>query len=113
MKHTPGPWKRADEKLSALIDSTWAISHELTSGKHIIVANVWKTDDAVSSIKNDEAKANAKLIAAAPEMLDALLTIRQAFYDGDLKFTKKRQADNEPYHPANIKLHAAIQKAEL
>ena len=54
----------------------------------------------------------AALIAAAPELLDALKLIEKAFADGDLKFTKNRQSDSDPYHPANIKMCAAIAKAE-
>jgi hypothetical protein len=58
------------------------------------------------------AEGNAQLFAAAPELLDALYTIRQAFTDGHLRFTKKRQTDSDPFHPANVKMCAAIAKAE-
>jgi len=54
----------------------------------------------------------AALIAAAPELLEALKSLEKAFADGDLKFTKKRQSDSDSYHPANIKMCAAIAKAE-
>ena len=46
------------------------------------------------------------------ELLEALKLIDKAFTDGDLRFTKKRRSDSDPYHPANIKMCAAIAKAE-
>uniref|UniRef100_A0A6M3LCG8 Uncharacterized protein n=1 Tax=viral metagenome TaxID=1070528 RepID=A0A6M3LCG8_9ZZZZ len=54
----------------------------------------------------------ARIEKAAPDLLEALKLIEKAFTDGDIKFTKKRQADSDPYHPANIKMCAAIAAAE-
>lgn len=54
-----------------------------------------------------------RAMAAAPELLEALEAINEAFLKGEIKFTKKRQADSDPYHPANIKMHAAIAKAKI
>ena len=41
--------------------------------------------------------------------LDALMA---GFVDGSIKFTKKRWADSDPYHPAAVLMCAAIEKAE-
>jgi hypothetical protein len=53
-KHTPGPWHTAEEQ-----------GVQIRSTKHQI-AKVW-------TMRGDEWKANANLIAAAPDLLDALL----------------------------------------
>lgn len=34
------------------------------------------------------------------------------YVDGSIRFTKKRQSDSDPHHPANILMCAAIEKAE-
>lgn len=55
-KHTSGPWKFSFES----IDSEWAI---VTTASGSIIANV---------NSDQRQKANARLIAAAPELLSAL-----------------------------------------
>ena len=50
--------------------------------------------------------------SAAPEMYDALLELVEAFKNGELAWKHKRQSDSDPYHPASVKLFAAIAKAE-
>lgn len=52
-----------------------------------------------------------RLRDAAPLMLAALEAIQEAFVNGEIKFTKVRQADSDPYHPANVKLAVAIAAA--
>ena len=58
-------------------------------------------------------EADARLIAAGPELLAALLAIESGFKDGSIKWAKKRQADSDPYHPANILMCEAIYKATI
>ena len=67
---------------------------------------------AVYGSEQMDAVDRSRLIAEAPDLLEALKLIKKAFADGDIKFTKKRQADSDPYHPANIKMCAAIAAAE-
>jgi hypothetical protein len=55
-KHTPGPWLDYEG--------------EVYAGKYL-VADVWEHPSG-----DDVARANARLIAAAPDMLDALRAIR-------------------------------------
>lgn len=66
MKHTPGPWHnekhRSGYSITADIDQYIADAHEWTGG----------SKDCATSM------ANAHLIAAAPEMFDALENIIQA-----------------------------------
>lgn len=59
VKHTPGPWRvREVTKLHA-DGSTTLEAHEVRGGNRVIVVDVTE-------------EADARLIAAAPEMLDAL-----------------------------------------
>lgn len=55
---------------------------------------------------------DSPLLAAAPEMYEALNLIHAAIVNGELKWTKPRRADSDPYHPANIAMSAALAKAE-
>ena len=68
-KHTPGPWKFGWESF----DREWAI---VTTISGSIIANVTTETgpDAISkpAPRKMPAEANARLIAAAPNMLDAL-----------------------------------------
>lgn len=74
MKHTPGPWAVAE-------DMGWepdrTINYEITivdcggsEIRHIHEALAGKPTD-----KREQVEANARLIAAAPEMLDALINV--------------------------------------
>lgn len=62
MSHTPGPWTYDDESVTG---SVW--SGNAPSG-------AWPTGVCVASVLGDsaESEANARLIAAAPELLEAL-----------------------------------------
>lgn len=62
MSHTPGPWEH-DEKLPT---SVWA-------------NGIWVASTNVETIRSlHERTANARLIAAAPELLDALVELRES-----------------------------------
>ena len=51
---------------------------------------------------------NKDLGAECETLRDALTAVQQAFAKGEAKFTKKRQSDSDPYHPANVKMCAAL-----
>lgn len=53
-----------------------------------------------------------RLRAVNAELLAALQVIETGFSDGSIKWTKPRQADNEPYHTANVLMTAALAKAQ-
>lgn len=59
-KHTPGPWEVAYQDKNG---------QSVVKGEHIEVATCWH--HCVGSIEK-EMHANARLIAAAPDLLDAL-----------------------------------------
>lgn len=63
-KHTPGPWviRQGDEWTNSIVTQHGT----LPNGE----ANDWEV--ASYNLRRDEAKANARLIAAAPELLEAL-----------------------------------------
>lgn len=97
-QHTPGPWKfYRDERY---IESE--------------NANLRGDYDHVCDFRTDLAgnvnEANARLIAAAPDLLAALQAIHAGFMDGSIKWAKKRQADSDPYHPANTAMSIALAK---
>jgi hypothetical protein len=69
-KHTPGPWD----------SSTYEV--EANDGTLICNMSGWKSPEA--------SKANARLIAAAPELLEALKNIYDLLEDGHWQETKRR-----------------------
>ncbi len=52
------------------------------------------------------------IITQRDALLAACEAIQDAFVKGEIKFTRKRQSDSDPYHPANVKLAAAAAKGE-
>lgn len=65
LKHTPGPWKSID-----VTSENTAVYHRIDAGEIAIgFAGIYKLKD------KSQSEANAKLIAAAPDLLEALLNI--------------------------------------
>ena len=89
-KHTPGPWNTDEQVIFA------------SSGE--AVASTWKFGqfDTGGRGSHAEAEANARLIAAAPDMLDALHQWAAA----------ERMEDAEELENARKSRDAAIAKAE-
>lgn len=71
-KHTPGPWVVSTQD-SEKIDRRFLIKEQGFGGNLA----------AVFDVARHEAEANARLIAAAPEMLEALKAIRAVTCDPD------------------------------
>lgn len=93
MKHTQGEWEVGPK----IGKGTIAIN----SDKGILIATVWFANPT-HPVKKGAAKANAKLIAAAPELLEALEYIRREI----------RKEGVEDYFDTNI-IAKAIKKATL
>jgi hypothetical protein len=72
LKHTPGPW-------TLLLDDRYRPGVEASdSAISIVIFGVKNKDDDYAGIRgkdDQEATANAHLIAAAPELLEALKTL--------------------------------------
>jgi len=71
--HTPGPWRIDDSEISPLI-LTDSDEHETGA----IVAKVFSNAEAGNDEPEEVNNANARLICAAPDMLDALLWAQDA-----------------------------------
>jgi hypothetical protein len=74
VSHTPGPWNLGDSDLP-----TSNISIHGGTRKHTTIAKLVSADFVGMPI--DEAMANARLMAAAPDLLEALLPIAKAYPD--------------------------------
>lgn len=98
-RHTPGPWAVSE---AATIDGNFMVVGG-SGASFGLLAEV---------ILDEEAEANARLIAAAPELLEALKDVRAWIMD---PFTEE-DAASETLHPAFRKalkrVSAAIAKAE-
>ena len=107
-KHTPKSWIVEQVETSHNGYADWPVYAVRQMPENHCLAVVGRVDRATAGYN----EANANLIAAAPELLAALKAMHQGLVDGSIKFTKKRQSDNDPYHPANVLMCAAIAKAQ-
>ena len=97
-KHTPGPWT-TDER-----EHNDPYQHVRILGGSRAIAELW-IDDAPVPEYNAEQYANARLIAAAPELLEALQILLDCVTD-------IREINMEDYCPNSLLLaRAAIAKA--
>ena len=80
-KHTPGPW--AVEDVSGVARQIYVTATDHRRGTPFIVALVYQKTPADQSQPEDVAAnmANARLIAAAPDLLAALQVIANGDYD--------------------------------
>ena len=109
-KHTPGPWTVQPSQPDHG-DSTVICSGDLVLAR--IESACWRDDDA------SEDKANANLIAAAPDLLAALQAIRDAgSYDDADNFVippgewdGKYDPPDTSDHPAIVAMYVALHKA--
>lgn len=99
-KHTPGPWE---------IVRTEPSSHGV--GRFKIISGQWSVAETFCGINEEEA--NARLIAAAPDLLEACeasLNALVGIIESDYQTrSNPRPADNDP---AVVLLRAAIAKAK-
>ena len=96
-KHTKGPWKLEE------FDSGWAI--ETATGDYYI-ADVLKSNDANTHETIDAA--NARLIAAAPELLEAL---KQLQFEVSINHYSYEDDDDKNSSVTHRKLNEALKKA--
>ena len=91
MKHTPGPWYVGTQN-----DCLFVTNHRPPTGDY---QPTLKVICSVGALIDDAA--NARLIAAAPELLEACKKAAEAFHEGGDYFV-----------PEYVALRAAIAKAE-
>ncbi len=101
-KHTPGPWRQNSDDNAMSEYAVCAESFGHGFGSSVAVAT---QRDGRNPISRDEAMANARLIAAAPEIFCSLVELVEMFDKHD------DCADVEKTSAARNKARAAIAKA--
>jgi hypothetical protein len=103
MNHTQGPWFLEHDTVGDIVTGHIEVSSS-THGALALV--VWKMEDEEVS---PECQANARLIAAAPELLEALIKAECKLVELELSFAG---GDDELYVESSIlTARAAIAKA--
>lgn len=70
--HTPGPWRVEDPPMNDHGASLAIMGPGKADRTQLYIAEVWKIDDTAREMAMDaEGKANARLIASAPDLLKA------------------------------------------
>ncbi len=106
-KHTPAPW-------NVEFSDDDPYGDILIRGNRRNIAKLW-LDDAPVPAYNEQQKANAKLMASAPELLEALKEIVNCEINrrSDLETLSKRPNSLYTFSDARVKkAQAAITKAE-
>lgn len=104
-KHTPGPWT-ADVESGTGDYVVWGPGPP--GSKTAFVANIGTSPG--EPIAFDVAKANARLIAAAPEMLAALKELREVIHH-DCGLSEREHLYGHLF-PASLRANDAIARAE-
>ena len=78
-KHTPGPWRTIESTNTTM---RTVVGPDFPGQGYIADVNLCRTSDA----QDVDGEANARLIAAAPELLQLVKDMREAFY---VKGTRK------------------------
>jgi hypothetical protein len=99
--HTPGPWQfQANSTDTAL----------LIEGDVLVASMSWHSSSRQRHPLRSESQANARLIAAAPELLAALQALHRMCRDCDLE-TQAQRPTEQQYNDAMDAAEAAIAKA--
>ena len=78
-QHTPGPWYVTDIAIIGNNGGTWIAEHPAIKWRTL--KSVTNSGDAIVAESIKQANANARLIAAAPQMLEALRAALEAMGD--------------------------------
>lgn len=106
-KHTKGPWLIA---IDDVVEKTCEVFVRVPGNEYQTICEVRLTGDALMS---DEAEANAKLISAAPELLEALKELHSECVNAALRAGTKWPLSAPSQLKLDEKCRAAIAKATL
>ena len=106
-KHTPGPWETGKQNGHGGISIEANINAQIATVYLGIISSNWKRGkETFARPENAEALANARLIAAAPELLEAC----EAALNYMINNARSYGGDENEF-PSVIKLRDAIAKA--
>ena len=110
-QHTPGPWRKFEtpQKIEILCNDRLAPACMPSTGIKIAEVRFKRIARGGTFAGNDVDEANARLIAAAPELLAALNHLATAVRDTENQWGK---VINIAVHASAIAAFAAIAKAE-
>lgn len=118
IKHTPGPWRPCFHLRSAENDASCPCGFRGSiwgsDGEHVVCeigSTLVPGEEALCPPRYDRPTelANARLIAAAPDLLEALIRLK---HWAEVAATKMLDSDNWPANLALDKAEEAIVKAE-
>lgn len=104
-KHTPGPWqvKHSESKAAwNVVGTKLGGKYKIARCPYVIHTPVDKNNLDLLSHESEEAKANAKLIAAAPEMLEAMQEFIDRVDKGEVRSTRTYNKFKEIINKATI-----------
>jgi hypothetical protein len=103
MKHTPGPWKINEDRFLACTEDEFF--------KNVYGSNGYACGRAYGETR-EECEANARLIAAAPDLLDACKHLNAVCFDfAECNANGKTEFDTDVMIDAIETMRAAIAKA--
>jgi hypothetical protein len=88
-QHTPAPWYAMTAETGGFLDQATVFSEHETDGEPTYIADTMPIDNEVPLTQR---KANARLIAAAPDLLAALQAVIAAPITGDHESIQRRDA---------------------
>lgn len=102
MAHTPGPWAASKQKARRVTASGIVICNAVLRNRGGPKHKTYLKDE-------HEAEANAQLIAAAPDLLDAVQNLMGLF---DTPVVRRRLKDDALYPEVIIQARAAVARAK-
>lgn len=89
--HTPGPWRRDEDNCGGGAGLVAVSKSKSGKGGPRVAWTARVVSGGVMVISDDEAKANADLIAAAPEMFDAIQAALDEFAIGNFNAARRQR----------------------
>ena len=100
-KFTKGPWNANFTRFSG-----WVVGFHITDPEHGSLRPICEAYDKTGAMNPDEIAANARLIAAAPEMLEAL-----EIGVAEMKFSIMKHGNDQTMQRLIVRFKSVIAKA--